>query len=161
MTVIIILAGLVLSIAGLVQDKGARSRAEAEIVAIAAACESYKADFGIYPQKIGITDSLDPNVAFDPSQPPYQAKYKDASAYLYTTLSGTGTPATTQYLQFKPNMLDLAGGPAIVDPYGNYQYAHYYGYSTKHSNNPTFDLWSTANKQITNVSDQVKWIKNW
>ncbi len=48
-TVIIILAGLILSTTGYVQKKGARSRAETEIAAISAACESYKADNGVYP----------------------------------------------------------------------------------------------------------------
>src|SRR5213596_4376497 len=47
-TVIIILTGLVLSTVGYAQKKGARARAETEIAAISAACESYKADNGIY-----------------------------------------------------------------------------------------------------------------
>ena len=47
--VIIILTGLVLSTVGYVRKKGARSRAETEIAAMSAACESYKADNGVYP----------------------------------------------------------------------------------------------------------------
>ncbi|MCX6959812.1 MAG: prepilin-type N-terminal cleavage/methylation domain-containing protein [Verrucomicrobia bacterium] len=47
--IIAILASLVLSTAGYVQKKGARSRAEAEIAAVGAALESYKADNGDYP----------------------------------------------------------------------------------------------------------------
>ncbi len=50
MAIIIVLAGLVLSTVGYVQKKGARSRAETEIAAMSAACESYKADNGIYPR---------------------------------------------------------------------------------------------------------------
>ncbi len=49
--VIIILTGLVLSTVGYVQKKGARARAETEIAAMSAACESYKADNGIYPRR--------------------------------------------------------------------------------------------------------------
>src|SRR5205085_2122538 len=49
-SIIVILAGLILSTVGYVQKKGARSRAEAEIAAISAALESYKADNGIYPR---------------------------------------------------------------------------------------------------------------
>ncbi|MGZ4986342.1 MAG: type II secretion system protein, partial [Chthoniobacterales bacterium] len=49
MAIIIILAGLILGTSGYVQKKGARSRAEAEIAAMSAALESYKADNGIYP----------------------------------------------------------------------------------------------------------------
>src|SRR5437867_12835134 len=47
--IILILAGLVLSTAGYARKKGARARAETEIAALSAACESYKADHGIYP----------------------------------------------------------------------------------------------------------------
>src|SRR5438093_3817662 len=56
-TVIIILTGLVLSTVGYVQKKGARARAEAEIAAMSAALESYKADNGIYPRDSN-TDAL-------------------------------------------------------------------------------------------------------
>ena len=49
MTIILVLAGLILATSGYVQNKGKRSRAEAEIAAISAALENYKADNGIYP----------------------------------------------------------------------------------------------------------------
>src|SRR5207237_6614116 len=58
--IIIILASLILSTVGYVQKKGVRSRAEAEIAAISAALESYKADNGIYPRDATATDPLDP-----------------------------------------------------------------------------------------------------
>lgn len=48
-TIIVILTSLVISTAGYAQKKGARSRAEAEIAAVGAALESYKADNGDYP----------------------------------------------------------------------------------------------------------------
>ena len=48
-SIIIVLAGLILATSGYVQKKGARSRAEAEIAALSAALENYKADNGIYP----------------------------------------------------------------------------------------------------------------
>src|SRR5579864_6895527 len=47
--IIIVLGSLDLSTVGYVQKKGARARAEAEIVAMSVALESYKADNGIYP----------------------------------------------------------------------------------------------------------------
>src|SRR5713226_8928126 len=56
-SIIIILAGLILSTVGYVQKKGARSRAEAEIAAMSAAVENYKADNGIYPRDSN-TDAL-------------------------------------------------------------------------------------------------------
>src|SRR6266436_5753496 len=60
--IIIILAGLILSTVGYVQKKGARSRAEAEIAAMSAALESYKADNGLYPtdQTQAVTAIRDP-----------------------------------------------------------------------------------------------------
>src|SRR5207245_8713048 len=48
--IIIVLAGLILGTMGYVQKKGARARAETDIAAISAACESYKADNAIYPR---------------------------------------------------------------------------------------------------------------
>src|SRR5881394_2496477 len=57
--IILILAGLVLSTAGYARKKGARARAETEIAAMSAACESYKADNGIYPTNSD-TNALDP-----------------------------------------------------------------------------------------------------
>ncbi len=180
--IIIILAGLILSTVGYVQRKGARSRAEAEIAAMSAALESYKADNGIYPRDAktdalaALTDSSyasnnppDPKpTSYDPSN----SKYTDASFSLYAQLSGNvsgdrSTFTQQSYFQFKPNMLSPSGGSgtvtAIRDPFGNT-----YGYSTiKQADstkgvNPTFDFWSTAG-----TSDAQKavyenaWIKNW
>src|SRR6266480_5912920 len=80
--IMIILAGLLLSTFGYMQKKGARARAETEIAAISAACESYKADNGIYPREASSTDLLDAKVSGDPSA------YQSASLYLYKQLSG-------------------------------------------------------------------------
>jgi type II secretory pathway pseudopilin PulG len=173
--VIIILTGLVLSTVGYVQKKGARARAETEIAAISAACESYKADNGIYPRDNTTnqyTDNLDARTSGDPSA------YQQASLFLYTQLSGMnpdGSPiaGARSYFSFKPNMLSPRQGfpiTAIVDPFGNS-----YGYSTAyqadidagspptHGYNPTFDLWSTAGLTTTppSAADQNQWVKNW
>jgi hypothetical protein len=60
-----------------------------------------------------------------------------------------------------------SAAPAYVrDPWGNsYGYstsknpiANPTGYTTAVGNNPTFDLWSTANDT---TGATVKWIKNW
>jgi type II secretory pathway pseudopilin PulG len=164
--VIIILTGLVLSTVGYVQKKGARARAETEIAALSAACESYKADNGIYPRDNTTnqyTDTLDARQNFDATQ----AVYQHASFYLYTQLSGDNSgnrsPTGKSYMEFKPKMLLPPGGSETVigvsDPFGNS-----YGYSTANQAdpvtpkgyNPTFDLWSTANS-----TDPNQWIKNW
>ena len=185
--IIIILAGLILSTVGYVQKKGARSRAETEIAAMSAACESYKADNGIYPRNTA-TDALESNT--DPAGgDPTQTGFQDASLYLYEELSGdhdrnrvvnaaddlsgNGVVPKT-YFTFKPNMLlpappSTADVTAIRDPFGNS-----YGYSTFESanpgtpngNNPTFDLWSTAGETAKKIGEtfaqyQQRWIKNW
>ena len=49
--IIAILAALVLSTVGYARKKGARARAETEIAAMSAACENYKADNGVYPER--------------------------------------------------------------------------------------------------------------
>jgi type II secretory pathway pseudopilin PulG len=164
-TVIIILTGLVLSTVGYIQKKGARARAETEIAAMSAACESYKADNGIYPAG-SATNTLDARTYLDPSDSAYSA----ASLFLYERLMGvtTGnrseTPSGKTYFTFKPNMLlpappSSADVTGIRDPFGNS-----YGYSTIQAAtgdstkgyNPTFDLWSTANS-----TDPNQWVKNW
>jgi type II secretory pathway pseudopilin PulG len=179
--IIIILAGLILSTVGYVQKKGARSRAETEIAAISAACESYKADNGIYPRgnadlsnrTPSDTDSLDAQTANDPSD------YQSATLFLYKQLSGdTGAnfqpPAGAKsYFAFKPQMLDgtrdtnghLTSVSYIRDPFGNsYGYSTAYqadleaGVSPPRGYNPTFDLWSTASDTTGN---RLQWVKNW
>jgi type II secretory pathway pseudopilin PulG len=165
MAIIIVLAGLILGTANYVQKKGYRSRAEAEIAAISAALENYKADNGVYPLTAA-SNSLDPISTAD---------YKPASRSLYTALTGdddddptTAAPASAKNYfgsALKPNMLGpVPAGPNtyLRDPFGNS-----YGYSTaKASNptgttgfNPTFDLWSIADGAPG--TDQSKWIKNW
>lgn len=170
-TIITILAGLVLSTAGYARKKGARARAETEIAAMSAACESYKADNAIYPRDASSTDLLDPTTGD-------VANYKTSCRYMYGQVSGDrdfdGTPDTgvRSYMTFKPTSLlrdDMSNPPsstnpvtAIRDPFGNS-----YGYSTaKAANpvgnvgyNPTFDLWTVADG--TAGTDQTKWIKNW
>jgi prepilin-type N-terminal cleavage/methylation domain-containing protein len=166
--IIAILSALVLSTVGYARKKAARARAETELAAMSAACESYKADNGIYPREAASTDALDAKLSGDPSG------YQTASLYLYKALSGDSAanrnPTGKSYISFKPNMLLPAGGTgavtAIADPFG-----YSYGYSTSQAAtqdttkgyNPTFDLWTTCT--LTNspptASDQNQWIKNW
>jgi len=164
-SIIIILAGLILSTVGYVQKKGARSRAEAEIAAISAALESYKADNGIYPRDTIKTDQVDPAASPIPIA---------ATQFLYEQLSGNSATnlqpisGAKSYFAFKPQMLfgtkdsngNLTSVSYIRDPFGNS-----YGYSTLKASggtggyNPTFDLWSIADD--SSGTNQTKWIKNW
>ena len=165
MAIIVILAGLILNTVGYVQNKEARSRAEAEIAAISAALENYKADNGIYPRD-NTTDNLDPRTAGNP------INYQTASLFLYDSLFGSATSGSRtaangakSYFLFKPNMLSPSDQTRniqyIRDPFGNS-----YGYSTAHQKNPatgynpTYDLWSTAGATSA-TPNQAQWIKNW
>ncbi len=148
MAVIALLAGIILSLHGLVQRSAARSRAEGEIAAMSMACNSYKADFGSYPQ-----DAPSPGTDPDTVQlcplldgDPTAAKYKSASLALYKALSGDTKPGsnpeppaghddkpdgrseTKPYYEFRPNQLRKSATgeiEGIQDPFGNI-----YGYST-------------------------------
>jgi len=166
--IIIILAGLILSTMGYVRKKAARSRAETEIAAISAACESYKADNGVYPTN-AVTNGLNPtDTNLNDYLPPCQYTYGELTGD--RNFDGTGDTGSRSYLSLRPSSLlrnDMSNLPsssnqvtAIRDPFGNS-----YGYSTAKASgaafgyNPTFDLWSTANANPT--SDQNQWIKNW
>jgi prepilin-type N-terminal cleavage/methylation domain-containing protein len=178
--VIVVLTGLILTTIGYVQKKEARARAETEIAAISAACESYKADNGIYPANPD-TNTLDARTNLDPSA----AVYSAASLFLYEQLAGvtsasrSAIPSGKIYFTFKANMLlpappSTADITAIRDPFGNS-----YGYSTAGNPqanptpasspvgyNPTFDLWSTSDPTPTPTASptptpQGRWIKNW
>jgi general secretion pathway protein G len=165
-TIIIILAGLVLGTSGYVQKKSKRSRAEAEIAAISAALESYKADNGMYPTDAQSTENVNPASSPVPTT---------AIRFVYGELTGDrdfdGTPDadTRTYMLFQPGMLrrpNMSLPPSnsnaisfVRDPFGSP-----YGYSTAKAAspsgsvgyNPTFDLWSTADSE-----DPAQWIKNW
>lgn len=166
--IIIILAGLILSTVGYVQKKGARSRAEAEIAAISAALENYKADNGIYPRDTtnNTTDNLDARTAGNP------ATYQTASLFLYDSLFGsassgsrTAASGAKSYFVFKPNMLSPTDQTLNVqyvrDPFGNsYGYSTAYQKSSSTGYNPTYDLWSTSGETSSTPNPNI-WIKNW
>ena len=169
MSIILVLAGLILATSSYVHNKGARSRAEAEIAAMSAALENYKADNGVYAKDTA-TDGTSPrSIDF--------SAYKLSTLILYRELSGLNTDGSSivgakSYFSFKPQMLLLAdrtqppssSNPVtgIRDPFGNS-----YGYSTINVTdpakgyNPTFDLWSTAGSTATGTPNPVPWIKNW
>lgn len=153
--IIAILAALVLSTAGYVQRKGATSRAEAEIAALSAALESYKADMGDYP----VGTNGDPASTNTPGT---------NNAFLRAALSPNGSnalnPLNKVYFEFSKGM-----GPsgasltdtnvAVLDPFGE-GYGYYYtpasGPAGKRNGTNFFDLWSRVSSTNTNA-----WIKNW
>jgi prepilin-type N-terminal cleavage/methylation domain-containing protein len=172
MAIILVLAGLILATSSYVHKKGQRSRAEAEIAAISAALENYKADNGVYPTTAE-TNALKANTIGDP------INYQAASLALYKLISGDAdnsadrSAESKSYFAFKPNQLNPTiqtdAVTFIRDPFGNS-----YGYSTVKASaptgsdgyNPTFDLWSTAglsSNPPTTGTDTItpQWIKNW
>ncbi len=183
MAIIIALAGLVLMSAGWAQKKAASSRAEAEIAAISAACESYKADQGCYPA---------PAVQVSGSGNYNPSGYQAASRALYQALSGDGGDAlvsgtglsdgkidagSAQYMEFKPKMLGgvtagvVTSTVYVQDPFG-YSYGYYAPGPTGATGsgtsaviyNPTFDLWCTAGSTVAGTATTAGtngWIKNW
>ena len=92
-TIILILAGLILGIAGSAQHKAAVSRADGEIHALSVAANNYQIDNGTYPRDTAssatnATDKLDALKYYDPASngtPTYTA----ASLVLYQLLGGS------------------------------------------------------------------------
>lgn len=190
MAIIVVLASLVLMGTRFSQDKSYRLRAESEIRAMCTACESYKADQGVYPVPCPIQVSGSTMLTRTPST---LDSYKPSSRALYQALSGDGNDALpngtiassgtvsegqTQYMPFTPKMLgglDAAtlkptANTYIQDPFGN-SYGYYspnLSGTTAQSGtavvfNSTYDLWSTAgaNSSLTGTNDYSKWVKNW
>ena len=186
-TIIMVLAGLTLSLFSYANVKAASDRARAEVSALSLALESYKIDNGDYPRSTD-TDSLNaqssPSLAIQNGTVPASGA---ASLVLYKALSGDTTldgvvdtdtntnTKNTVYFEFKSSLLypKAPAGTvraansikAVVDPFRNV-----YGYSTIGSKtnpvsgqgyNPTFDLWSTADKDQSGATPQATWIKNW
>ena len=144
-TIIAILAGLVLQTAGYVQKKAARSRAEAEIAALSAALESYKADMGDYPQLTNGSSSVNTTPGTN----------------YHNILRGALAPATGKvYFEFSKGMganstISISTNQPILDPFGE-GYGYQYPGATTRSGTNFFDLWSRSGTTNTN-----QWIKNW
>jgi len=148
-TVIAILAALALQTAGYVQKKAARSRAEAEIAALSAALESYKADNGDYP--VGTNGNPDTTASSGTNNAFLRAALAPTTGKVYFEFpKGMGTN-TTNISNPDQN---------IVDPFGG-NYGYYYtstGAANAGMKNGTnfFDLWSRCGTTNTN-----QWVKNW
>ena len=147
-TVIAILAGLVLQTAGYVQKKAARSRAEAEIAALSAALESYKADMGDYPARTNTDVSTGTNSFLRAALAPDGTNSLNTLNKVYFEFSkGMGTNTT----------LSKDTNQNVIDPFGN-RYGYQYPGSSSRSGPNFFDLWSAAG--TTTVSQSNQWVKN-
>lgn len=135
MGVIVVLAGLILAIAGSAQTQGARRRATAELKAFETAIEAYKSDNGAYPRS-DATDKkeLNPTLLTDgnsASGDPMKGElYKKSAEFLYQELTGnrpksgnsdpsqtaSATPVPRNYL---PNLTPAGIEPAPDAPLTN------------------------------------------
>ena len=158
MAIIAVLAGLILYVAGLANKRGALSRAQSEIQALSAACDSYKADNGSYPHQLLAVSGSIPAMASGtvPSDILYpvgtnangnsassNGLYTNASLELYEALSGdlsqTGTgggPGVTNYIVglkqdvFGRNIMGAAVSGSNPVLYLADPFGNSYGYST-------------------------------
>ena len=133
--IIAILAGLVLSTAGYVQKKAARARAEAEIGALSAALESYKADNGDYPVGNNVSGVNAPG----------------SNSFLRTNLSSTNKV----YFEFSKSMGTNLTTGNVIDPFGE-NYGYQYPGASNRSGSNFFDLFSRSASTKTNI-----WTQNW
>ncbi len=151
--IIAILAALVLSTAGMIQKQGARARAKAEVEALSTALESYKTEYGDYPESAALGSA--------------------GSTVLYNALvlSNSTNPLgkvffePTKGILFNSNYSSSAN--YFVDPFGvSYNYRYYSGTNgTNNSGVGFFDLWSyggaTGTKTNNTSTNWDFWIKNW
>jgi Tfp pilus assembly protein PilE len=176
--IIVILAGLTLAAGEGVMNQAARSRTRAEIQAMSAALESYKADNGIYPSNTftGGTNGSYSATSLDGTSSTYQ----QSSQILYQALAGktnfTDPPVAgvKYYMSPKADALGNAIAPTtgptyFQDPFG-YSYGYNAGDTTVPADNTTpyngtgfFDLWSTGGSLTTTTPSPPtnSWISNW
>jgi prepilin-type N-terminal cleavage/methylation domain-containing protein len=114
LVIIVILSGLVLNLAGYVNNRSARARTEGEISMLLSACESYKADNGNYPRDTStssVTDTISPKLHFTPTATQYSA----SSLFLYEQLTGDLT--TNGQANTQPDGIPDDGVPRYMKEY--------------------------------------------
>ena len=164
--IILVLAGLLLYVAGNANYKSSFARAQTEVKAMETALESYKADNGTYPRTATAGQGTDSINAQSNNDPGSGSSYTDAGKILFQALSGVPSAAGgtygKRYMDFKSGQLssgtaDPSATTYVIDPFGlayGYSTRGAYGAEQKQTNanldtstygyNPTFDLWSTG-----------------
>jgi prepilin-type N-terminal cleavage/methylation domain-containing protein len=162
--IIAILAGLLLTTSGFIQEKAGNARAQGEIQALSSALEAYKTDYGSYPAE-------DKNGT--------KANGSDASSLVLLNVLNRdpGDAKTKVYYEIPANMLPVTNTPTasyetklknatvLQDPFGNPYHYQFPGQDFRSGVN-FFDLWSKGKKNIgaDNAQDDVtvaKWLTNW
>jgi type II secretory pathway pseudopilin PulG len=118
LAILVIVAGLVVSLHSHASSSSSGARCRGEMAMLATALENYKAENGAYPKEPiagdpdaeGATDRLKPKVHFDPMS----MEYERASLFLYKELSGDkGGPSSTG----DPDGVPEAGEPVYLKEY--------------------------------------------
>jgi len=151
--IIAILAGLVLGTSGPIQRQVARARAKAEIKALTAALENYKAMYGDFPiatNSFGTAVTANANTLYQ-ALVVSNATYNPAGKVFFEPSKGnsssTNYGSSTNY---------------FVDPFGQpYQY-RYPGDANKSGTN-FFDLFSYggSTKTTDTTNNWETWVNNW
>ena len=172
-TIIITLAGISVGIFNGAQARANRDRARAEIAAMEAALDAYRADYGGYPPFSVTSGSKPPEDYFNPTTTGSTNTYQGVGTNLYQTLCVLSTNSTKMYLEPKQNQLGgiAAGGGRtnffLKDPWGN---AYGYSASADVFANPNaggtnlkramgVSIWSTAGNITATATN--KWITNY
>jgi len=151
MAIIAVLAGLILAGAGHAQQKAARDRAKAEIAALGAALENFKADQGEYPAGAADTGTASSTALY------YALT---GGLYYYTGTVPGPSVAVPIYFEQREGMTGTASGNRYyIDPFGN-SYNYRRGDASASVNKGSYDLWSTAGSGTSGTAE-VKWITNW
>jgi len=169
LAIIVILAGLVLSVGGYVQRKGALARASGEIAMLSSACDSYKADNGSYPypqrdsSTRTLSDAISPKSNFSPIDP----TYAPASLFLYKQLTGdlttngqAGTPpdgipddGVPRYLkEFDPRILNATKDPTTKAITQVNYFQDPFGFPYAYSTSAAYDEWKWQYMLLRNPS---------
>jgi general secretion pathway protein G len=148
--IIVILAGLLLSTSGYVQEKAGMERAKNEIAALTTALEAYKLDNGDYPTAGADGGDNSTKELLDALSP------TDTSKKVYFT-GGFPGKMMDSYAASKTYQEVRSSANSLVDPFGNPYHYQYPGDEAR-SGTGFFDLWSKGKK---NSGDTNLWIKNW
>ncbi len=153
--IIAILAGLLLTTSGFIQEKAGNARAQGEIQALTSAIENFKADNGDYPKK-GMTIAGGGTVSADTDGSDKSTKAliqllspdpKNGKVYYeipVKMLSGNKPGTGQTYIEV------LNASDSLVDPFGNPYHYQYEG-NPNRSGVAFFDLWSKGKKNQATI----------
>ncbi len=153
MTIIAILVGMVIGIAGYAQRKAARSQTEVEIKSLESAIEAFKLDQGFYPTSSATRSSSDFSVEKTNCWLLYRQVVLGSNALSKPYL----TTLTAKQIQ-SSGILTY-----IIDPYGNpYNYYCRTDNLGSQTNKVSFDLWSYGADGLSSAAaDLIDDINNW